>query len=85
MYDKDGKETERTPEQERQHEKEKDLGKYDEKFDFSITNIKDLFNQNSDFFAFLTSCIKILPGSFLAILISFFGVMLAICVVKWIL
>lgn len=54
-------------------------------FDFGLDSIKSVFDGSSDFFKFLTASIGILPTTFLTILISFFVIMLAICVVKWVL
>lgn len=69
-------------------DKYKEQKKLDENFgsvDFGLDSIKSVFDGSSDFFKFLTASIGILPTTFLTILISFFVVMLAICVVKWVL
>lgn len=69
-------------------EKYEEQKKLDENFgsvDFGLDSIKSVFDGSSDFFKFLTASIGILPTTFLTILISFFVVMLAICVVKWVL
>lgn len=68
-------------------DKYKEQKKLDENFgsvDFGLDSIKSVFDGSSDFFKFLTASIGILPTTFLTILISFFVVMLAICVVKWV-
>lgn len=69
-------------------DKYKEQKKIDENFgsvDFGLDSIKSVFDGSSDFFKFLTASIGILPTTFLTILISFFVIMLAICVVKWVL
>lgn len=69
-------------------DKYKEQKKLDENFgsvDFGLDSIKSVFDGSSDFFKFLTASIGILPTTFLTILISFFVIMLAICVVKWVL
>lgn len=69
-------------------DKYKEQKKLDENFgsvDFGLDSIKSVFDGSSDFFKFLTASIGILPTTFLTVLISFFVVMLAICVVKWVL
>ena len=62
--------------------------KYDEQygtFNFNLTDISSIFDGSSDFFKFMTASIGILPPIFITILIAFFTIMLAICVVKWVL
>lgn len=69
-------------------DKYKEQKKLDENFgsvDFGLDSIKSVFDGSSDFFKFLTASIGILPTTFLTVLISFFVIMLAICVVKWVL
>lgn len=73
------------PDDFKKYEEQKKLDKNFGSFDFSLTGISDIFNGTSDFFKFLTASIAILPTTFLTVLISFFVLMLAICVVKWIL
>lgn len=61
--------------------------KYDEQygtFNFNLTDISSIFDGSSDFFKFMTSSIGILPPIFITILIAFFTIMLAICLVKWV-
>lgn len=61
--------------------------KYDEQygtFNFNLTDISSIFDGSSDFFKFLTASIGILPPIFITILIAFFTIMLAICLVKWV-
>lgn len=61
--------------------------KYDEQygtFNFNITDISSIFDGSSDFFKFMTASIGILPPIFITILIAFFTIMLAICLVKWV-
>lgn len=60
--------------------------KYDEQygtFNFNLTDISSIFDGSSDFFKFMTASIGILPPIFITILIAFFTIMLAICLVKW--
>ena len=62
--------------------------KYDEQygtFNFNLTDISSIFDGSSDFFKFMTASIGILPPIFITILIAFFTIMLAICLVKWVL
>lgn len=69
-------------------DKYKEQKKLDDNFgsvNFGLDSIKSVFDGSSDFFKFLTASIGILPTTFLTILISFFVIMLAICVVKWVL
>ena len=61
--------------------------KYDEQygsFNFNLTDISSIFDGSSDFFKFMTASIGILPPIFVTILIAFFTIMLAICLVKWV-
>ncbi|WP_294587801.1 hypothetical protein [uncultured Ruminococcus sp.] len=61
--------------------------KYDEQygtFNFNLTDISSIFDGSSDFFKFMTASIGILPSIFITILIAFFTIMLAICLVKWV-
>lgn len=61
--------------------------KYDEQygtFNFNINDISSIFDGSSDFFKFMTASIGILPPIFITILIAFFTIMLAICLVKWV-
>ena len=61
--------------------------KYDEQygtFNFNLTDISSIFDGSSDFFKFMTASIGILPPIFITILIAFFTIMLAICLVKWV-
>lgn len=59
---------------------------YDEKFgsfSFDLSDISSIFDSTSDFFKFLTASIGLMPSIFITVLIAFFTIMLAICVVKW--
>ena len=88
MYDYDmdkNGESGLAPDDFEKYEEQKNLDKNFGSFDFGLDSIKSLFDGSSDFFKFLTASIGILPTTFLTILISFFVVMLAICVVKWVL
>ena len=61
--------------------------KYDEQygtFNFNLTDISSIFDGSSDFFEIMTASIGILPPIFITILIAFFTIMLAICLVKWV-
>ena len=61
--------------------------KYDEQygtFNFNLTDISSIFDGSSDFFKFMTASIGILPPIFITILVAFFTIMLAICLVKWV-
>ena len=59
--------------------------KYDEQYGtFNLTDISSIFDGSSDFFKFMTASIGILPPIFITILIAFFTIMLAICLVKWV-
>lgn len=61
--------------------------KYDEQygtFNFNLTDISSIFDGSSDFFKFMTASIGILPPIFITILIAFFTIMLAICLIKWV-
>ena len=61
--------------------------KYDEQygtFNFNLTDISSIFDGSSDFFKFMTASIGILPPIFITILIAFFTIMLAMCLVKWV-
>lgn len=61
--------------------------KYDDQygtFNFNLTDISSIFDGSSDFFKFMTASIGILPPIFITILIAFFTIMLAICLVKWV-
>lgn len=61
--------------------------KYDEQygtFNFNLTDISSIFDGSFDFFKFMTASIGILPPIFITILIAFFTIMLAICLVKWV-
>ena len=61
--------------------------KYDEQygtFNFNLTDISSIFDGSSDFFKFMTASIGIFPPIFITILIAFFTIMLAICLVKWV-
>lgn len=85
-YDMDKKgESGLAPDDFKKYEEQKKLDKNFGSFDFSLTGISDIFDGSSDFFNFLTASIAILPTTFLTVLISFFVLMLAICVVKWVL
>lgn len=85
-YDMDKKgESGLAPDDFKKYEEQKKLDKNFGSFDFGLDSIKSVFDGSSDFFKFLTASIGILPTTFLTILISFFVVMLAICVVKWVL
>ena len=88
MYDYDmdkNGESGLAPDDFEKYEEQKNLDKNFGSFDFGLDSIKSVFDGSSDFFKFLTASIGILPTTFLTILISFFVVMLAICVVKWVL
>lgn len=85
-YDMDKKgESGLAPDDFKKYEEQKNLDKNFGSFDFGLDSIKSVFDGSSDFFKFLTASIGILPTTFLTILIAFFVVMLAICVVKWVL
>lgn len=59
---------------------------YDEKFgsfSFDLSDISSIFDSTSDFFKFMTASIGLMPSIFITVLIAFFTIMLAICVVKW--
>lgn len=88
MYDYDmdkNGESGLAPDDFEKYEEQKKLDKNFGSVDFGLDSIKSVFDGSSDFFKFLTASIGILPTTFLTILISFFVVMLAICVVKWVL
>lgn len=88
MYDYDmdkNGESGLAPDDFEKYEEQKNLDKNFGSVDFGLDSIKSVFDGSSDFFKFLTASIGILPTTFLTILISFFIVMLAICVVKWVL
>lgn len=76
---------ERTAEQQKKYDEEVKKAQNFSDVDFGIDGIKSIFDGTSDFYAFLTASIAILPNYFLIILGSFFTIMLAICVVKWLL
>lgn len=85
-YDMDKKgESGLAPDDFKKYEEQKNLDKNFGSFDFGLDSIKSVFDGSSDFFKFLTASVGILPTTFLTILISFFVIMLAICVVKWVL
>ena len=85
-YDMDKKgESGLAPDDFKKYEEQKKLDANFGSVDFGLDSIKSVFDGSSDFFKFLTASIGILPTTFLTILISFFVVMLAICVVKWVL
>lgn len=85
-YDMDKKgESGLAPDDFKKYEEQKKLDKNFGSVDFGLDSIKSVFDGSSDFFKFLTASVGILPTTFLTILISFFVVMLAICVVKWVL
>ena len=88
MYDYDmdkNGESGLAPDDFEKYEEQKNLDKNFGSVDFGLDSIKSVFDGSSDFFKFLTASIGILPTTFLTILISFFVVMLMICVVKWVL
>ena len=88
MYDYDmdkNGESGLAPDDFEKYEEQKNLDKNFGSVDFGLDSIKSVFDGSSDFFKFLTASIGILPTTFLTILISFFVIMLAICVVKWVL
>lgn len=88
MYDYDmdkNGESGLAPDDFKKYEEQKKLDENFGSFDFGLDSIKSVFDGSSDFFKFLTASIGILPTTFLTILISFFVIMLAICVVKWVL
>ena len=88
MYDYDmdkNGESGLAPDDFEKYEEQKNLDKNFGSVDFGLDSIKSVFDGSSDFFKFLTASIGILPTTFLTILISFFVVMLGICVVKWVL
>lgn len=85
-YDMDKKgESGLAPDDFKKYEEQKKLDANFGSVDFGLDSIKSVFDGSSDFFKFLTASIGILPTTFLTILISFFVIMLAICVVKWVL
>ena len=85
-YDMDKKgESGLAPDDFEKYEEQKNLDKNFGSVDFGLDSIKSVFDGSSDFFKFLTASIGIFPTTFLTILISFFVIMLAICVVKWVL
>lgn len=85
-YDMDKKgESGLAPDDFKKYEEQKKLDENFGSVDFGLDSIKSVFDGSSDFFKFLTASIGILPTTFLTILIAFFVVMLAICVVKWVL
>lgn len=85
-YDMDKKgESGLAPDDFKKYEEQKKLDANFGSVDFGLDSIKSVFDGSSDFFKFLTASIGILPTTFLTILISFFVVMLSICVVKWVL
>lgn len=73
------------PDEFAEYEKQKELDKTASSFSFDINGLNDIFAEGGHFFEFLTASISVLPGAFLTILLTFFGVMLAICLVKWLL
>lgn len=88
MYDYDmdkNGESGLAPDDFEKYEEQKNLDKNFGSFDFGLDSIKSVFDGSSDFFKFLTASIGILPTTFLTILISFFVIMLAICIAKWVL
>lgn len=88
MYDYDmdkNGESGLAPDDFKKYEEQKKLDENFGSFDFGLDSITSVFDGASDFFKFLTASIGILPTTFLTILISFFVIMLAICVVKWVL
>ena len=88
MYDYDmdkNGESGLAPDDFKKYEEQKKLDENFGSFDFGLDSIKSVFDGSSDFFKFLTASIGILPTTFLTILISFFVIMLAICVAKWVL
>ncbi|MEF2798378.1 MAG: hypothetical protein U0M95_10250 [Ruminococcus sp.] len=75
---------ERTAEEQKKHD---DEIRWQNNFstDFGVGSITDLLNGTSTFYEFLTACIGILPSWFLTILASFFVVLLALVVIKFVL
>ena len=63
---------------------EESLNETVETFKFDVPMISSLFDGSSSFFKFLTYCISLLPSSFMAILLSFFGIFLAIVLIKFV-
>lgn len=85
MWEQGGTDNTLKPDDFDKYKEQKNLDKNFGSVDFGLDSIKSVFDGSSDFFKFLTASIGILPTTFLTILISFFVVMLAICVVKWVL
>ncbi|MBR1749608.1 MAG: hypothetical protein IJ740_01820 [Ruminococcus sp.] len=63
---------------------EESLNETVQTFKFDVPMISSLFDGSSSFFKFLTYCISLLPSSFMAILLSFFGIFLAIVLIKFV-
>ena len=85
MWEQGGTDNTLKPDDFDKYKEQKKLDENFGSFDFGLDSIKSVFDGSSDFFKFLTASIGILPTTFLTILISFFAVMLAICVAKWVL
>lgn len=85
MFEQGGTDNTLKPDDFDKYKEQKKLDKNFGSVDFGLDSIKSVFDGSSDFFKFLTASIGILPTTFLTILLSFFVVMLAICVVKWVL
>lgn len=69
----------------KEYKKDKELNEQASSFNFDVGGLDDIFTQSGTFFKFLTASIGVLPTAFITILLAFFGVMLAICLVKWVL
>lgn len=76
--------TMKTPEDYETNLHNKTLSKNYGTFDFDTASLDQIFKETGSFFDFLTSCLSILPTYFITILISFFTVMLAIVLVKFV-
>lgn len=72
------------PDEYKDYENNKLISSNVDSFDFNITSIQSIFDGTSDFFKFLTASIALLPPYFMTILISFFTIMLAIVIIKFV-
>lgn len=73
-----------SPDDYKEYENNKLISSNVDDFDFNITSITSIFDGSSDFFKFLTASIALLPPYFMTILISFFTIMLAIVIIKFV-
>ena len=76
---------ERTAEEQLEYDENYQLQNNYSSFNFDATSLDEIFTETGSFFRFLTASISILPSYFLTILISFFTVMLAIVIIKFVL